>query len=293
MIVMFSSPHNLDPFVKGWCDKKPCLLPDPTQICRFYMNCKVVGDGTHLLTVWMGTVSGKPASSMAMRHSMALWEPGASTVPTTRSPIACSTHPAIRNTVKTGVAAKESSISICRSMTQPFQAQACHGAHIATCEKLWIIDSNARHKLMWVGGTNGLVAGDECQYMLIDCAHSPGPGKRTVTSGSTPVCLRTATSTAHSRSSAGVSLNPPFLACIAGSVTMPGLKFTSPSRSEMVASRLYATNQAMLQFHRVCEDGQDSPHECTFFMLCDLLPCFQDPKLALLNCRTKRVRSPW
>lgn len=43
----------------------------------------------YLLTVCTGTVSGKPARIIAILHSMARWDPGARTVPTTRSPIAC------------------------------------------------------------------------------------------------------------------------------------------------------------------------------------------------------------
>jgi len=120
----------------------------------------------HLLTVWMGTVSGKPASSMAMRHSMCLCDPGASTVPTIRSPIAC------------------------KSRLPAEDPDEC--PHTET---------NARGRLTGIV----LGKGKSKERELL--------GWRGVTSGSTPVCLRTATRTANNRSSAGVSLKPPFLAC--------------------------------------------------------------------------------
>lgn len=52
------------------------------------MHIQAAASPLHLLTVRTGTVSGKPARNMAMRLSLARWELGPSTLPTTMSPTA-------------------------------------------------------------------------------------------------------------------------------------------------------------------------------------------------------------
>ena len=73
-------------------------MPGDEASYRFYWAClqapmHLRNDAmcpADLFTVRTGTVSGKPARNMAMRHSLARWELGPSTLPTTMSPTACS-----------------------------------------------------------------------------------------------------------------------------------------------------------------------------------------------------------
>ena len=152
----------------------------------------------NLFTVRTGTVSGKPARNMAMRHSFARWELGPSTLPTTMSPTACSKQ---QQLIGCSVA-KEHHLS---PGPVPDQAQ-----------ELCAVQS----RLSWLDGGpvySRRIAPRDSQALrestrpcagLLWTDRRGGP-----TSGSTPLRFRVAASTAANMSSAGQSFSPPRFAC--------------------------------------------------------------------------------
>ena len=70
------------------------------------------------MTVRTGTVSGYPAKNMAMRHSLARWELGPSTLPMTTSPITCDTQ-AIVNDAQSNLTIRSRQNSVLQQQEEP------------------------------------------------------------------------------------------------------------------------------------------------------------------------------